>query len=160
MSSARRDSGFTLIEVLVTITLLGVLMAISISGWSSWSKAREQSGTASELESTLRQTQQRAVTEGLAMCVQFDVDADQYDVYRGACDSSSRVRVAGPISTAASSVELSAPGFTAQSGATSTGVTFYARGTAWPGTVQVTRTGESRVYTLRVEGLTGRVSSA
>jgi len=157
MSHPPRDSGFTLIEVLVTVAVLGVMMAISVSGWSSWARAGEQSGTASELQSVLRQTQQRAVTEGRAMCVQFDVPANEYTVYTGACDLPARVKTVGPVTTNAASVHIASPAFTAQSGS-STGVTFYARGTATPGTVRVTRNGESKVYTLDVEGLTGRVS--
>ncbi len=157
MSHPERDSGFTMIEVLVTVAVLGVMMAISLSGFSAWARAGEQAGTASELQSLLRQTQQRAVTEGRAMCVQFDVAANVYTVYTGACDDAARVKTVGPVTTNAESVHIASPGFTASSGS-STGVTFYARGTATPGTVRVTRIGESKVYTLDVEGLTGRVS--
>lgn len=157
MSHPRRENGFTLIEVLVTISLLGLLMAISITGWSSWAKAGAQSGVANELQSVLRQTQQRAVTEGRAMCVQFDAPGNAYTVYTGACDDGARVKVVGPVGTGAAEVHFASPGFTGPSG-TSPGVTFYARGTAWPGSVKVTRTGEPKVYTLSVEGLTGRVS--
>jgi type II secretion system protein H len=157
MSHPRRDSGFTLIEVMLTTALLGLMMTISIAGWSSWAKASEQSGTARELQSLLRQTQQRAVTEGRAMCVQFDVAANHYTVYRGACDDASRVKVAGPVTSNTPDVHIDSPAFTAPAGS-NTGVTFNARGTAWPGTVRVTRGLSSKVYTLHVEGLTGRVS--
>lgn len=158
MSQPRRDGGFTLVELLVTMSLLGIMMALSISGWVAWTKSTEHSGTADELESVLRQTQQRAVTEGRAMCVRFDVAANEYTVYRGECDGTvPLVKVLGPATTAASDVHLVAPGFAAQSGIR-TDVTFYARGTAWPGAVKVTRTGSSKVYTVHVEGLTGRVS--
>ena len=71
MSSQDRDSGFTMIELLVTIALLGIMMAIAVSGWSAWAKASRQSGTARELQSVLRQAQVRAVTEGRAVCVAF-----------------------------------------------------------------------------------------
>ena len=37
-------------------------------------------------------------------------------------------------------------------------MTFFARGTASPGSVRVTREGSSKVYIIQVEGLTGRVS--
>jgi hypothetical protein len=46
------------------------------------------------------------------------------------------------------------------SGAFPLGVTFTARGTSTDGSVTVTRTGSSKVYTLKVEGFTGRVSLA
>lgn len=156
MPQPARDDGFTLIEVLVTISLMGVVMAFAVSGWSSWSRASEQSGTARELQSTLRSTQQRAITEGSTMCVLFDGSGSRYTVYRGACADTGKVRVEGPIATNGAAVRLSVPAF---SGTTATtGVTFYSRGTATPGSVKVVRTGSSKIYTVAVEGLTGRVS--
>jgi prepilin-type N-terminal cleavage/methylation domain-containing protein len=155
VSQPARDSGYTLIEVLVTITLMGILMAFAVSGWSTWARASEQSGTARELQTVLRSTHQRAVTEGNAMCVQFDTTAGTYTVYRGTCVSPGP-KVDGPLRTNGAAVHLAAPAFTGTTA--TTGVTFYARGTATPGSVQVTRNGSSKVYTLSVEGLTGRVS--
>lgn len=157
MSQHDRDSGFTLIEVMVTIALLSMMMAIGVSGWSSWAKSSAHSGTAREVQTVMRQTQQRAVTEGRAMCVWFDVAANSYTVYRGACDVTTKTKIAGPYETGAAEVRLTAPAFTAPSGTTA-GATFYARGTAWPGELRVTRNGSSKVYVLKVEGLTGRVS--
>lgn len=157
MSHRGRDSGFTLIEVMVTISLLGLMMAVAVSGWTSWAKSSEHSGTARELQSMMRQTQQRAVTEGRAMCVLFDPPANAYTVYRGACDAPTKASVLGPVVTDSRHVQIASPAFTSTSGISS-GVTLYARGTAWPGAVRVTRTGSSKEYVLTVEGLTGRVS--
>lgn len=72
----QRDNGFTVIEPLVTISLLGRMMAIALSGWSSWARESGQAGAAREFQSTMRQTQQRAITEGRAMCVGFDLPAN------------------------------------------------------------------------------------
>lgn len=157
MSHEDRDHGFTLVEVLVVISLLGVMMAIAISGWSSWTKVSAHSGTAREMQTVMRQAQQRAVTEGRAMCVWFDTGANTYTLYRGGCDVSTKTKVAGPYETGDKAVRITAPSFTAPSGS-SAGVTFFARGTAWPGEVRVTRTGATKEYVLKVEGLTGRVS--
>jgi prepilin-type N-terminal cleavage/methylation domain-containing protein len=157
MSQPARDRGFTLIEVLVVISLLGTMMAIAVGGWSSWAKASAHSGTAREIQTIMRQAHQRAVTEGRAICVWFDVASNSYTVYRGSCEVSTKVKIAGPYQTGADQVQLTLPAFTSPSG-TSAGVTFLARGTAWPGEVRVSRTGSSKVYVLKVEGLTGRVS--
>jgi prepilin-type N-terminal cleavage/methylation domain-containing protein len=151
------ESGFTLVELVVVMALLGAMMAIAVSGWSSWAGASAHSGTAREIQTVMRQTQQRAVTEGRAMCVWFDVAADTYTVYRGACDAATRQQLVGPYSTNGSGVEIASPSFTAPSGP-SPGVTFYARGTGWPGEVSVTRSGSAKVYVLAVEGLTGHVT--
>lgn len=153
MPQPDRDSGFTLIEVLVTITLMGVMMAIAVSGWSAWSQASAHSGTAREIQSVLRQAQQQAVTEGTSICVQFSESANSYSVLRGSCDGS-LTAIRGPMTPDGNQVSISSPTF---STASPSGVTFYARGTATAGTVKVVRSGSSKVYTLKVEGLTGRV---
>ena len=98
MAPQNRDSGFTMIELLVTISLLVIMMAIAISGWTSWAKASSQSGTARELQSVMRQAQVRAVTEGRAICVSFRVAQNDYTVYRGACDDTTKVRCSVPSS--------------------------------------------------------------
>src|SRR5688500_5535308 len=129
MAPQNRDSGFTMMEILVTVSLLGIMMAIAVSGWSSWAKASSHSGAARELQSVMRQAQVRAVTEGRAICVSFRVAQNDYTVYRGACGSSPTETVLGPVASNSSEVRLSAPAFTGTSGV-STGVTFNGRGTA------------------------------
>lgn len=158
MPQPARDSGFTLIEVLVTTALLGVLMTFAVSGWSSWARSSEHTGTAEAIESVMRQTQQRAVTEGRSMCVLFDPAADRYSVFRGSCDDAGKVKVLGPLEADSAAVHIEAPSFTSTATTGNPGVTFRARGTAWPGQVRVTREGSTKVYTVKVEGLTGRAS--
>lgn len=154
-----RPAGFTLIEVMWTLAIFGILAGISVGSLQKWTKAHEHSGTATGIQSVLREAQQRAVTEGRATCVNFDVTAQTYAMYRGACNDVARVLLQGPLRTDASHVRLASPSFVGVSGPT-TGVTFKPRGTAWPGSVQVTRTGSSKAYTVSVEGLTGRVTRA
>ena len=156
MAQPSRDRGSTLLEVLTTISLMGVLMALAVGGWSAWARASAHTGTAREIQSVLRQAQQRAVTEGVAACVLFDDAADTYTVYRGACSASGKEKVSGPVRTPAG-VALSSPAFTSN-GSPGPGVTFQARGTGSPGEVRVTRQGSSKVYELSVDWLTGRVS--
>lgn len=158
MSPQQRDHGFTMIELLVTISLMGVMMAIAVGGYSSWSKASGQSGAAQELQSVMRQTQQRAVTEGRAMCVLFNLPANEYTVYRGACDIATKARVIGPMQSDSPDVRVAPPPAAEGASCTTAGVTFYARGTATPCALTVTRMNSSKVYLLKVEGLTGRAS--
>ena len=156
MAQPSSDRGSTLLEVLTTISLMGILMAFAVSGWSAWARASAHTGTAREIQSVMRQAQQRAVTEGVATCVLFDDSADTYTVYRGACSASGKVKVSGPVRTPAG-VALSSPAFTS-GGSPGSGVTFQGRGTGSPGEVRVTRQGSSKIYELSVDWLTGRVS--
>lgn len=154
----RECAGFTLVELMFTVLIFGIISAIAVTGLRSWTRAHQQNGTAAGVQSVLREAQQRAVTEGRATCVNFDVAAQTYAMYRGACDDATRVLLQS-LRTDATVVRLASPSFVGPSGSTS-GVTFKPRGTAWPGTVQVTRTGSSKVWTVSVEGLTGRVTRA
>jgi type II secretory pathway pseudopilin PulG len=147
-----------LLEVLTAVALMGALMAIAVGGWSAWSKASAQSGAAREIQSAMRQAQQRAVTEGKATCVWFSDSADTYSVYSGSCSDTAKTLVSGPREVAAN-VRIDSPQFTLSTGI-SAGVTFQARGTGSPGDVTVRRNGSSKTYTLAVDWLTGRVSLA
>ncbi len=150
--------GFTLVELCAAMAIFGVLAAISVGGLHKWTQAREHSGTAAAVQSLLREAQQRAVTEGRATCVSFETGTQVYALYRGSCDDPTRVLLQTRRPDAGN-VLLAAPAFVGPSGPTPA-VTFKPRGTAWPGSVQITRSGSNKVYTVSVEGLTGRVSRA
>jgi type IV fimbrial biogenesis protein FimT len=154
------DAGYTLIEVMVTIALLSAIMLIAISGWSSYAKASAQDGAAQEVQSVLRQAQQRAVTEGSSMCVLFDTANSSFKLYRRACDDSTKIALEGPWKVDDHGVRLESAAFTSPSGPDQLGVTFTPRGTAWPGQVKIKRADSGKVRTVDVEGLTGRVSSS
>ena len=153
------DAGFTLVEMCFATLVFGVLAATATVELKGWADAHDQSGTAAEIQAVMRETQQKAVTEGRSMCVDFSTSAQTYSVYRGSCDSSTKVILHGPIHPQGSKSRIAEPSFNGPLGI-STGVTFAPRGTAWPGTVRVIRAGSGRVWTVALEGLTGRVSRA
>lgn len=61
--NANDSSGFTLIEVLVTMTLIGILVTISMTAFAAYKKNADFKGAVREVASTLRNLQVRAVTE-------------------------------------------------------------------------------------------------
>lgn len=150
------DAGFTMLEVMVTIGISGVLMAMAVIGFRGWSNSLDHEGTATRIQSVLRDAQQRSVTEGSLICVRFSTTDDSWTVLRGSCASPSTQLTKDTVE--AGGVELVGPSFTSGAGSPEPGVTFYPRGTATPGSVTVTRNGTSKIWTVKVEGLTGRVS--
>ncbi len=152
----RSDAGFTLVEVIVTVSLISLVLGFAVAGWSTYGRSREVDGTAKEIQAVLRLAQQRAVTESTSICVLFDAGQNSWKTYRGACNSSTKTAFGGTGRTQGNA-NLDSPRFSSGPILTATGVTFLPRGSAWPGTVKVSRPdGESR--TVTVEGLTGRVT--
>ena len=133
-------------------------MAIAVGGFQGWARASAQEGLATEPQGVLRQAQVRAVTLGTSTCVDFDATADSWTVYRGACSSTARSRLEGPIE-ADGGLDLVSPRFVTGTTTTSTGVTFSPRGSATPGRVTIRRDGSDSTTVLEVEGLTGRVTT-
>ena len=54
--SSRRQAGFTLIELMVTMVIASTLMSIGAFGFTNWRHTSQQRGTAQELVSALRST--------------------------------------------------------------------------------------------------------
>jgi len=155
---ASGDSGATLVEVMVVVALVGVLSAMAVWGIRGWATASAFKGASQQVQSVLRTTQQRAITEGTSFCVQFDVATDQYTVFRSACTDTDKVKTAGPFGTCSNKVKLEAPAFVDALNTERSGVTFSPRGSAWPGHVAIVRGSKSHV--VHVEGMTGRVSAS
>jgi type IV fimbrial biogenesis protein FimT len=61
LSDARRSSGFTLIELMVTITLIAILMLLAIPAFGTWSADARVRSTAESLQNALRMAQLTAV---------------------------------------------------------------------------------------------------
>lgn len=153
----RREGGYSLIEVLVTITIMGTLLALAVGGFRGWGLARDHEGAATNLQTVLRQTQTRAITEGTSFCVTFDTTNSTYTVWRYACNTPTE-KVNGPFAMNDDRVHLANPQFSYPDGYTRTGLTFKPTGTATDGSLRITREGSTKTYLVDVEGFTGRVS--
>lgn len=153
------SAGFTLVEMCWTIAIFAVVAAVGVVPMHRWAAAERLRSTTSSVEATLRETQQRSVTEGRALCVDFDLAAGAFSVLRGACGATGQVRLQGPVQADAG-VRFLEVAFTYGGGTTRTGATFYPRGTATPGTLRIVRDSSNHEDLLTLDGLTGRVSRA
>ena len=157
------DSGFTLLELIVTITIAGILMTIGMFAMRNFLISNREAGTTTGIRSALRNASEASLSQGRTYCVYFT--ATTWAVYKSDCTVTAN-KVNGPFKVDDPSITVTAISFPAPGTPVPNQTTacpdagkcayFYPRGTALPGSLQVTRPGKT--YTLQVEGLTSRVS--
>lgn len=149
------QSGFTLIELAVVMTMLGVLMAMAAPAWQRYQANQEDRSAAAAAVSMMRNAHVRATAEATAYRVDFDAatrkltllryDGTDYVVQRSEVLAGNKVRIDEVAFTNSAGIPTSA--------------FFYARGTASPGKVVLKRADRDLKHTITVEGLTGRVTT-
>ena len=157
--STRSDRGFTLVELMVVVALMGVLGTVGLMSLVGYTKSQAQQGEADEIVSTLRLSAQRALTEGVTYCVHLDATARTVTTYKRVCGPTAN-RVQSPRALR-KDVQLGNATFTpallAQTCPTSGDCAyFYPRGTASEGGLVVN--GSQRPIAIEVKGLTSRVT--
>jgi prepilin-type N-terminal cleavage/methylation domain-containing protein len=159
------DSGFTLIEAMFVIAIAGILMTITVWGMHSYLVSSREKGTATQIQSTLRNAAERSLAEGRTYCVLFT--STTWALYVHSCslstnqtggvlkvqDSSQTITAAFPVPSSMDPTEVTSCPTTGQC------AYFYPRGNALGGTVTIARDSSSKTYTLNVVGLTGRAST-
>ena len=153
--SDRRDEGFTMVELLVSLSIVGVMTALVVTGWSGYARANEHSGTRNDIVSALRAANQRALAEARPYCVTFDVAGGTWTTRRLSCTGA----IVKAEEVEGKQISLADAAFLQPDASTQPQVIFMPRGTASKGSIKVNRAGSSKVYVINVEGLTGRVSS-
>ena len=152
----RREAGFTLIELMVTMAIATTLMSIGVFTFTGWQNVSHQKGSAESVVSALRNAAERSVSEGRTYCVDFSAAITQeYVIYRVACGTGSVA--SGGSKTLSTKVLLATSVSSTPCPVSHKCIYFYPRGTASAATVIVSSTARSQLYTVHVEGLTSRV---
>jgi len=80
LATERGDQGFTIIEVMITIVILSILLAVSIPAFSRWLPNYRLRGAARDLYSNLQLAKAQAIKDRVECAVQF-TSADSYEVW-------------------------------------------------------------------------------
>ncbi len=79
-----REAGFTLLELIVTLTILGLALALIVGYKPPWSSGLGLRGTAAELASGLRLARSEAILRNQSIAFEIDLAGHRYRVGGGA----------------------------------------------------------------------------
>jgi prepilin-type N-terminal cleavage/methylation domain-containing protein len=168
-----REEGFSLVELLATMVLLGILLTLSVFPLKTYWMRRALDGSTKQVTAQLRQVQQRAVAEShpLVYGAGFSQGASSYTLLRydpqatsTKCTKMNTVDLEDGVKVAAGTAFATSLYINPSECPSSAGeqlVFFFARGTATAGTLNLTHEGlagkSGDTTTIKVTNLTGRV---
>jgi len=82
-SRVTTQSGFSLVEVLTVIVVLGILVSISIPSMLEWRKSYYYRQASSGISGCLREARGRAISSNFQHRVELDVSAKRYRLTKG-----------------------------------------------------------------------------
>jgi len=77
----KRQQGFTMLELMITIVILCILMGLAIPGFSSWLPNYRLKGAARDLYSNLQLAKSGAIKERAEWAVRFVSGTNSYEVW-------------------------------------------------------------------------------
>lgn len=161
MKLARKDEGFSLIELLVVMSLMAIMSTIAMSSYKGYDKTQDHRGATREVVGILRNTQVRAVAEATTYQCQFTTK--ELRIYRDGAvpPTTTPVRtytLAEPRFTGNLEFVTTSPNGFLHPDGLKTSCLFYARGSGTSGVMQVRRLDSGVTYDITLEGLTARVA--
>jgi prepilin-type N-terminal cleavage/methylation domain-containing protein len=81
------NKGFTLIELMIVIAIIGILSTVSMYGWLGYQNNINLKTAAGEVMADIASCKQRAVSEGINYCIQFTDGSPNYTINATSCDT-------------------------------------------------------------------------
>jgi prepilin-type N-terminal cleavage/methylation domain-containing protein len=79
----KRKGGFTIVELVVALAIMGIAVSAAIPGFSRWLPGYRLKSAATELYSNIQLAKMRAVRDNAQWAIKFDPDFDAYQVRYG-----------------------------------------------------------------------------
>jgi prepilin-type N-terminal cleavage/methylation domain-containing protein len=136
MGVMKKKSGFTLLELIIVIVILGILTAIGVPNYLSWLPKYRLKSAARDLYSNMQLAKMTAVKSNQDCTVTYSTDPDQY-VLSGALSKTVVLEDYG------SGVNFNGPGNETFADAT---ITFNSRGTSNAGYAYLSNSGNTAYY--------------
>jgi prepilin-type N-terminal cleavage/methylation domain-containing protein len=77
----RKESGFTLIELMVVIAIVAILASLAIPNFISWLPKRHLQSAASDIQSTIQLARLEAIKANATVVLTFNPGGDDYTVF-------------------------------------------------------------------------------
>lgn len=75
-----RSAGFTLVELMVVIIIIGLVGGVAVSSWTSMMPNQEFNTAVRNLSEVLHETRSNAIARNRKFSIHYDLDADTYRV--------------------------------------------------------------------------------
>lgn len=87
LNSRGAESGFSLIEMLVVVSLIGLAVVVGYPNMIDWLDRYQVRGAASELAANIQLQRMRAVSQNAEFSIAFDADTGTYSLFQGDPDT-------------------------------------------------------------------------
>jgi len=90
----KRHQGFTLIELLITVVIAGILAAVTLPNLAPLKSKQDLNQGVALVEDAFRQAQERALSKGITVHLQFDLENNNYwlcETESGGCTVEQRI---------------------------------------------------------------------
>jgi prepilin-type N-terminal cleavage/methylation domain-containing protein len=77
----QKQSGFTILELIIVIALLSIIAAVGIPNYLNWLPDIRLKSAARNLKSDLMLAQQRAIRENASVAIVFSPGSNSYDIF-------------------------------------------------------------------------------